>query len=102
VIKPTIGRIVLFMRGPAFAPPRGMVIRDDKTEMAAIVADVHGDRMVNLSVIDHIGQPFGITSVQLLQDDDKPGSPACWCQWMEYQKQVAKGEIQPNFHVAKA
>lgn len=60
--------------------------------LAAIVARVWGDRMVNLAVFDANGVPVSRTSVKLLQDDDAPdfdGQPHA--AWMPYQKgQAAK------------
>ena len=41
--------------------------------------------MVNLMVVEPDGTTRGQTSVQLLQDDDKPSGGAFWCAWMPYQ-----------------
>ena len=81
MIKPTVGRVVWFYTGVVKEP------------CAAIIAKVHSDRMVNLMVIDEDGDPYGQTSVRLLQDDDKPAGEAFWCAWMPYQLgQAAKTE----------
>jgi hypothetical protein len=44
--------------------------RNSDQPMAAMIAYVWGDRMVNLSVIDHAGKQWGITSVPLRQAED--------------------------------
>lgn len=77
MIKPSVGRVVWFHF-------------DAKSEVqAAIIARVWGDRMVNLSVLTHDGNWSAFTSVQLLQDDDKP-SMQQWAEWMPYQIGQAK------------
>lgn len=87
MIKPTVGRMVLFKR--ADMPGE---------EFAAIIAKVWNARMVNLFVIDGRGglmfQPYDhtsdrpgtpFTSVRLLQPGDKPDIDKHWCEWMPYQ-----------------
>jgi hypothetical protein len=82
MIKPTVGRVVWFYSSKA-----------PEKAFAAMIAHVHSDRMVNLMVVDADGDPYGQTSVQLLQDDDKPQGGAFWCAWMPYQLgQAAKTE----------
>jgi hypothetical protein len=74
MIKPTVGRVVWCYNS-----------EDPEEPLAAIVCHVHNDRMVNLMVIAEEGIPWGQTSVQLLQDDDKPSGEGFWCAWMPYQ-----------------
>jgi hypothetical protein len=84
MIKPTVGRVVWFW-------PSTMREGDDtKQPFAATVAYVHSDRMVNLSVVDHNGRQYGISSVPLRQPEDE--SPdGMFCEWMPYQQgQAAK------------
>lgn len=87
MIRPTVGRVVWYH-------PNG---REELNElgpqpMAAIVAFVHGDKMVNLSVMDHVGQRHAIERVVLLQEGDNPGT-VHYCEWMPYQKgQAARNE----------
>lgn len=93
MIRPTVGRVVWYR-------PNGreeLNVLDPAQPLAAIVAFVHGDKMVNLSVIDHVGQRHAVERVLLLQEGDNP-STGHYCEWMPYQKQVAKGEIQPTLH----
>jgi hypothetical protein len=78
-ISPTPGRMVWFFADANQTEP-----------LAAIVAHVWNDRMVNLAVIDKDGSPFCRTSVHLVQPGD-PG-PATYPQarWMPYQVGQAK------------
>lgn len=89
VIKPTVGRVVLYW-------PRnfegGMKISDDQP-MAATVAYVWNDRLVNLSVKDHRGNVHGLLSVKLIQPEDDRLEGGGFCEWMEFQKgQAGKTE----------
>ena len=90
MIKPTVGRVVWFFptESPMNAPP-----------LAAMIAYVHSDRLINVGALDANGIAFAATSVLLLQDDE-PRDPGqdCAC-WMPYQKSVASGEIPVTLHV---
>jgi hypothetical protein len=82
MIEPTVGRVVWFYSAPREAQPN-----------AAIVTYVWNTRMVNLVVFDANGVSRSETSVDLLQDDEKPQGQGRWCEWMPYQKgQAAKTE----------
>lgn len=90
-ILPTVGRVVHFHLGGVNSADLHFATAANDT-YAAIVAYVHSATMVNLTVSDANGVPFGKTSVPLVQgDDERPlGS---WCEWMAYQKgQAAKTE----------
>ena len=81
MIKPTIGRVVWFHHG-----------KDGQQPLAALVAYVHSDTMVNLAVFDPNGVPFNKTSVTLVQEG-APIPAGMYCEWMPYQKgQAAKTE----------
>lgn len=88
-IQPTVGRVVWFWPG---LYDELKIINDQP--LAAIVAHVHSEGCVNLTVFDHNGVSHGRTSVMLLQ----PGGPQAtegsnYCEWMPYQKgQAAKTE----------
>ncbi len=90
MIKPTVGRVVLF------TPAKQADRRTDKSQpLAAFVAYVHGDRSVNLTVFEQTGNPAmaGHINVPLLQDDDPPRENGFYATWMPYQKgQAAKYE----------
>lgn len=92
MISPTIGRVVLVHRG-----------KSDQAE-PALVSYVFSDRMINVGGFDRNGAPFQATSMQLLQDDDKPTNPDYYAEWMPYQKgQAAKTEaLQAEADKAKA
>lgn len=86
MIQPTNGRVVLFTPGASFMGRQ----HDPAQKLAATVVHVSDDRLVNLVVFDSTGQRYAVTSVPLLQDDDKPVGDT-WCEWMPYQQgQAAK------------
>ena len=84
MIKPTIGRVVWFYK---YVQGQG-----HKGPLAAHVAFVFSDSMVNLMVIDENGNPHSEMSVYLHQEGDEiPGGN--YAEWMPYQKgQAAKTE----------
>jgi hypothetical protein len=83
MIKPTIGRVVWFH-------PSGST--SDQQPLAALIAYVHSETMVNLATFDVNGVASGATSVFLYQGDtDRPQS--YYCEWMPYQQgQAARTE----------
>lgn len=82
MIIPTVGRMVWYY---------GDNMIDDQP-MAATIAFVHSDRLVNLSVIDPNGYQFPLQSVPLVQEgEERP--MGFYCTWMPYQiGQAAKTE----------
>ncbi len=89
MIKPTVGRVVWFYK---YVPGQGF-----KGPLAAHVACVHSDTLVNLMVIDEVGNPHSETSVILVQENNERPQ-ANYCDWMHYQKQVAAGTLAPTLH----
>ncbi len=90
VITPTVGRVVYFIPAEncyAF----GYYLSKGKP-LAALVTEVHSDRLVNLAVFDSCGKSFGKTSVTLRQAEDAvPGGE--YCEWMPYQiSKAAEGK----------
>jgi len=90
VITPTAGRVVWFY-------PHGSQYHavayshNDAQPMAATVAYVHTERMINLSVTDHLGKQHDFTSVKLVQEGDPiPPLGQAYCIWMPYQLGQAK------------
>ena len=84
MIKPTVGRVVWFYK---YIYGQG-----HKGPLAAHVAYVHSDSVLNLMVIEESGNPRSETSVQLIQDNDPIPDNTYAC-WMPYQKgQAAKVE----------
>ena len=85
MIKPTVGRVVLFHHMGLFPH----VIAHSDT-FAAMVVHVWSDTCVNLVIFDSNGMLFNATSVDLIQDErEYPAHPHAF--WMAYQKgQAAK------------
>ena len=75
MIKPTIGRVVLYKA----------VERDQP--WPALVSYVYSDRCINLGGFTHLGEPFARTSVTLCQDAKEPSTGQAF--WMPYQKEAA-------------
>lgn len=86
MIKPTVGRVVLFYQ-------HGKTQFDAQEQPeAATVAYVHSDTMVNLSVVDHNGSQYPRTYVFLYQGEG--GRPeTSYAEWMPYQILQAKGAV---------
>lgn len=92
IIKPTIGRIVLFHPSEVTGEA-GFALHGNGQPYAAIIAHVHGDRMLNLTVFDANGTAHSRTSVWLVQDGDAVPQCGYYCEWMPYQKgQAAKSD----------
>jgi hypothetical protein len=95
MIKPTVGRIVWYR--PSEFDRTQMTVHDQghpsEQPLAATVAYVWSDTLVNLTVSDHNGATHQRTSVFLDQGEGHGGYNA-WCEWMPYQKgQAAKTEM---------
>jgi hypothetical protein len=90
MIKPSIGRVVWFWPG-SFDAALGN-FSDKSQPLAAIVAYVWSDTMVNLAVFDPNGVSHNRTSVTLWQGDgERPAE--FFAEWMPFQKgQAAKTE----------
>jgi hypothetical protein len=91
MIKPTIGRIVLYH--PEFVPDTGT----NEETFPAIVCAVHSDEYVNLAVFDSVGNHHPALTVRLIQDGDNRPAGA-YAEWMPYQKAVAAGTQPPTLH----
>lgn len=70
LIPPTPGRVVWYYPSQHEIDAKQIAIYDQGQPLAATVAYVFSDRLVNLSVVDQAGAQFRRTSVQLLQEDD--------------------------------
>lgn len=94
MITPTIGRVVWFYPSPSDATLFPLRALFGHQPMAAHVAVVHNDALVNLMVIDPTGHAHPRGSVILRQEGDAPPeNAAAYCEWMPYQKgQAAKTE----------
>lgn len=97
LITPTIGRVVWYWPSQHEIDAKSITVIDQAQPLAATVAHVWDDRMVNLSVVDHAGAQFRRTSVKLLQEDDERPhtSEGPFAEWMPYQKNAAlKDDLQ--------
>lgn len=94
VIKPTVGCVVWFRPNGAVM---GFNVFDDKQPCAATVAYVHGQRLVNLRVVDHSGAEAQVTSVPLRQPKDPaPDKGVFYCEWMPFQVGQVAGPHSAN------
>lgn len=85
MIKPTIGRVVLYRPDAQF---------EETVRHAATVAHVYEDGTINIGVVDSNGVAYNEQRVTLVQGDDVPEPGQC--EWMEYQKIVAKRDMVFN------
>lgn len=88
VIIPTPGRVVWF-----YPAPYDGIGRMRADPLAAIVAGVHDDRLVNLAVFDAYGGTQQRTQVRLVQPDDVAPDGGAYAAWMPYQ--VSQAGIKP-------
>lgn len=94
MIKPTIGRVVWLWPCAATHIDKGFAYSDKTMPLAATVAYVWSDRMVNLAVVDQNGKAFNLTSVLLLQGDEEYAPVGNYCEWMPYQKTQAEKAVE--------
>lgn len=80
-IVPTIGRVLHYV--PNAGEPLNQ--RMPNQPMAAIVAFVHNEHLVNLTIFDHEGNPYGRTKVVLVQPGQEAPAGSAYCQWMAFQ-----------------
>ncbi|MCW2317470.1 hypothetical protein M2322_003029 [Rhodoblastus acidophilus] len=95
MINPTVGRVVWYRPG-TFDREHGVAVNGDQP-LAALVATVWSDRVVNLVVFDANGTTFSRSSVTLVQEGDAVPESREYCEWMPYQigqakKHEAEGE----------
>lgn len=95
MIKPTVGRVVLYRPHPMLDSTP--IVDAPDTRYAATVAYVHSDKFVNLSVVDSNGNQFAREHVELVQDNEPHVGQ---CEWMPYQKAVASGAQAPTLHAS--
>ena len=83
-ILTTVGRVVCFTPSRLTGDRRFAHI-DGLKSLAAIVAHVFKDALVNLAVFDSNGQPHSRTSVPLVQEGEDKPEHGYLCSWMPYQ-----------------
>lgn len=96
VIPPTVGRVVYFWPSADFRSQEGA------QPQAAIIAYVHGERMVNIAGFDCNGAPFSQTSVQLAQPGDAEVPKGSFVEWMPFQIGQAAKTIEAQAVAAQA
>lgn len=74
IIPPTVGRVVWYYAAAGVTTP-----------LAAIVAAVLSENVVNLGTFGSDGQPFPLSSVPLVQEGQTPPASGGYCAWMPYQ-----------------
>lgn len=84
MIKPTIGRVILFY---SFAHT------DGQQPWPALVAHVHSDRCINVGGFMENGEVFKDVAIPLLQDDDAVPASGSYATWMPYQIANAGGMV---------
>ncbi len=85
MIKPTIGRVVLFRHSASQSDP-----------YPALVTKVWGDQCINLAGFNDGGTQFSASSCRLIQDDEPAPAVGPYAEWMPYQKtQAAKHAETP-------
>lgn len=89
MITPTVGRKVWYRPTEYDKSGPGGMQAYGAQPCDATVVFVHGDRMVNLLVVDHNGNTHKRTSVTLMQDGD-PQPQSAYAEWMPYQVGQAK------------
>lgn len=106
MISPTVGRVVWFwpstqdtrvamaVRSPRRSPESGDF--EQPQPLAALVAYVFDDRLVNLTVSDHDGNTYARQNVQLVQEADAKPDGVSFATWMPFQVGQAKRHEQPT------
>lgn len=90
-ITPTVGRVVWFFVHPEhhYAFKKA----EPGKPLAAIIASVVDDNLLNLTVFDAVGVPWSMINVPLLQDGALFPSKGAYATWMPYQLGQAKKEV---------
>jgi hypothetical protein len=92
-ITPTVGRVLHFIPTADYMASRKQAF-NHPAPLAAVIAYVHSDTMVNLTVWDQNGEQFSVCSVPLVQEGCNMIVGSFYAQWMPYQKgQAAKTEL---------
>lgn len=92
VIAPSVGRKVHFYPGNVQFHSKPHCI-NPAVPMDATVVFVWSDRMVNLQVVDHIGQVHALTSITLRQPDDVIAEGAAYAEWMPFQVGQSRASV---------
>lgn len=99
MIKPTVGRVVWYWPTLQDVSALKLAYSDTEQPLAATVAYVWRDDLVNLSIVDQNGMPFARTSVPLLEDMLRPAGG--YAEWMPYQKGQAAKTVEMESKLGK-
>lgn len=99
LIKPTVGRFVWYWPSVATMAMHDMFSNEPTQPMAAHIAYVWHDGMVNLVVYDHKGNVHALTSVSLIQPGEDVPEGRDFCQWMPHQVKE-NGQSLPSITIA--
>jgi len=83
-------------RLPALAATGAFAHIDGRKPLAAIVAHVFNDALVNLAVFDSNGMSHSRTSVPLVQADEAKPEHGYFSSWMSYQFGQATKHAKPE------
>lgn len=87
MIQPTVGRKVWYRPSATEA-----ITRNGDQPMDATIVYVWNDRLVNLRVIDHVGNAHIRNSALLMQGDEQYDPVTGYCEWMPFQTGQAKAQ----------
>ncbi len=90
-IIPTVGRVVWYWPPTQARTGIGNVLYLGQPFAATVAAvcDEGGER-INISYVDHEGNPFSRRAVELIQEDEPKPEGGHFCSWMPYQVGQAK------------
>ena len=89
IIRPSIGRVVLFRPDAAFVAAKGLSMIDTNLEdaqpLSAQIVYVHDDYTINLGGFDQYGYLFTATRVPLLTGNETEAPVGPYAHWMNHQ-----------------
>lgn len=94
LVGPAVGRRLWYWPHPAEVAAMGMRRLDPRQPFDAGVAYVWSLREVNITASDHLGTPWSLVNVPLVQDGDIPPASKGYCQWMPFQLGQARKELE--------
>lgn len=89
-IQPTVGRKVWYWPHPVHDAQMNVELPEQPLD--ATVLFIHGERQVNLSVIDHMGQTHFIVKAYLRQPGIEAPNNEGYAEWMPFQINQASKE----------
>ncbi len=92
IINPTVGRVMLYW---PTAKERKEMPTVPGEPLAATVAGVQSEKVINVSVVDSNGNQFARTNVPVVQDgEDTYDEHTAYVTWMGYQIGQAKAQAE--------